>query len=205
VNPFAREVAVLKKRFMLGFGGSVVALLAGTGIFLAGLQILGNFHEVVPGQYYRSAQPTAAQIADYARKYGIKSVLNLRGENSSATWYKEEVAEAAKLGLKHVDFRMSARRGLTTERARELIALLHDLPKPILVHCKSGSDRSGLVSAIYVFKIAGQGEEAAERQISLRYGHIGIPYLSEAFAMDESWEDLEVLFGLTAENGPRRT
>jgi hypothetical protein len=34
-------------------------------------------------------------------------------------------------------------------------------------------------------------EETAEGQLSIYFGHIGIPYLSSAYAMDESWEILE--------------
>lgn len=39
-------------------------------------------------------------------------------------------------------------------------------------------------------------EETAEKQLSIRFGHVGIPFLSPAFAMDESWEALEEAFGL---------
>jgi hypothetical protein len=48
-------------------------------------------------------------------------------------------------------------------------------------------------------QIAGTDEEVSERQLSVRYGHIGIPYISASFAMDESWEIFEeVFFGLTS-------
>ncbi|WP_164825347.1 hypothetical protein [Sinorhizobium meliloti] len=52
---------------------------------------------------------------------------------------------------------------------------------------------------LYIQQIAGTDEEISERQLSVRYGHIGIPYISAAFAMVESWEILEeALFGLTS-------
>jgi hypothetical protein len=41
-------------------------------------------------------------------------------------------------------------------------------------------------------------EETAEEQLSLRFGHIAIPYLSSAYAMDENWENLEKTFGLSS-------
>lgn len=181
-------------RWLIGIAAVVLVPALAIAFFLSTLQLFGNFDEVIPGEYYRSAQPTPARLARYVKKYGIKTVLNLRGLNTKYQWYRDEVAEAEKLGVKFVDFKMSARRELTEAQTDQLIAILQDVPKPILVHCKSGSDRTGLISAIYVYKIAGRGEAEAERQISFRYGHIGIPYLSEAFAMDRNWEKLEKRF-----------
>jgi protein tyrosine/serine phosphatase len=175
----------------LGAGGFAVAL----GCYLGALQLTGNFHEVLPGELYRSAQPTANDIAAYSREHGIKTIVNLRGRNKGA-WYSQEVAAAKQAGIEHIDFKMSASHQLTLDQTHQLIALLRDAPKPILIHCQAGADRTGLVSVIYLQQIAGVDEETAERQLSLRYGHIGIPYLSSAFAMDESWENLEKIFGL---------
>lgn len=164
-------------------------------VHFGGLLLTGNFHEVIPGQLYRSAQPSGADLSDYKTRYGIRTVLNLRGPNKNA-WYREEVDTAAREGLVHIDFPMSASHALTTEKSRQLIAILRDAPKPILIHCKSGADRTGLASVIYSSLIAGKDEKTAERQLSIAYGHISIPFLSSAFAMDESWERLEVALGL---------
>lgn len=59
----------------------------------------------------------------------------------------------------------------------------------------SGADRTGLTAAIYLAAIAGAGEHEAEKQLSIRYGHIGIPFVSRAYAMDETWEELEPWLG----------
>jgi protein tyrosine/serine phosphatase len=181
-------------RWLIAIACVILVPALAIGLFLSTLQLFGNFDEVIAGEYYRSAQPTPAKLAKYVKKYGIRTVLNLRGVNKKFQWYHDEVAEAERLGVTFVDFKMSARRELTEAQTEQLIALLHDLPKPILVHCKSGSDRTGLVSAIYVYKIAGLGEAAADRQISFRYGHISIRYLSDAVAMDQNWEKLEKRF-----------
>lgn len=185
-------------RWVIGIACLVLVPALAIAFFLSTLQLFGNFDEVIPGEYYRSAQPTPSRLARYVKKYGIKTVLNLRGLNTKYQWYRDEVAEADKLGIKFVNFKMSARRELTDAQVDQLIAILHDVPKPILVHCKSGSDRTGLISAIYLYKVAGKTEAVAERQISFRYGHIGIPYLSEAFAMDRNWERLEKRLGLSS-------
>lgn len=176
-----------------GLGTALVATACGA--YLGGIQLMGNFAEIVPGEVYRSAQPSAQDIDHYVKTYGIKTIVNLRGANKTS-WYAEEDGAARKHGIKLIDFRMSARRILTRDQTDQLVALLKDAPKPILIHCKSGSDRTGLVSVIYLNRLAGINEETAEGQLSVRFGHIGIPYLSSTYAMDQSWEDLEKYFRL---------
>jgi protein tyrosine/serine phosphatase len=176
-----------------GLGAALLALACGA--YLGGIQIAGNFAEVIPGQFYRAAQPSAQDIALYAERYGIKTIVNLRGANK-AEWYREEVAAARIQGIKLIDFKMSAGKALTLDQNHALIALLREAPKPILIHCKSGADRTGLVSVIYLQQVAGIDEETAEGQLSLRFGHIGIPVLSSSYAMDQSWEDLEKALGI---------
>jgi protein tyrosine/serine phosphatase len=181
----------LKRSVFAGLGVAAVM-----GAYLGGLQLTGNFHTVIAGELYRSAQPSASAIESYAKQYGIKTVVNLRGENDKSSWYDKEVAVSKKLGIKHIDFSMLASRQLTPAEADRLLALLKDAPKPILIHCRSGADRTGLVSVLYSQQIAGISEDQAEKQLSIFYGHVGIPYLSAAYAMDKSWEKLERHYGL---------
>lgn len=171
-----------------------VALVVGG--YLGAIQLSGNFYEVIPGELYRSNQPTANQIANYVKRYGIKSIINLRGADDGAAWYRDEVHTAATLGVKHVDFKMSSSQEMTLDQSLALVSLLRDAPKPLLIHCRSGADRTGLASVIYLQQIAKVDEETAEKQLSVRFGHIGIPYVSPSYAMDENWEMLEKVFGL---------
>ncbi|MBN8979643.1 MAG: dual specificity protein phosphatase family protein [Rhizobiales bacterium] len=175
-------------------GGIALAVVIAVGGYLGALQITGNFHPVVAGQLYRSAQPGPADIARYQKDYGIKTIVNLRGENTGSPWYDAEITEAGKLSIAHINFRMSARHELTQVEAAKLIAILDHAEKPILIHCKAGADRSGLASALYVAAVARLGETAAEKQISIRYGHISLP-LSAAYAMDRTFEALEPWLG----------
>ncbi|HWB46005.1 MAG TPA: dual specificity protein phosphatase family protein [Hyphomicrobiaceae bacterium] len=153
----------------------------------------GNFAVVVAGELYRSAQPTAKQIESYHRQYGVRTIVNLRGANR-ADWYREEVAAARAVGIVHIDFAMSAKRRFSVGQANALLMVLRSAPKPILIHCRSGADRSGLVAALYLAGVDGADEAVAERQLSLRFGHLGLPVF-RAYAMDESWHTMESWLG----------
>jgi hypothetical protein len=64
--------------------------------------------------------------------------------------------------------------------------ILRSAAKPLLIHCKAGSDRTGLVAALYRYAVAGEPAEQAVSELSLHFGHF--PYLtSETGAMDDSF------------------
>ncbi|MDX3929623.1 MAG: tyrosine-protein phosphatase [Shinella sp.] len=170
----------------------LLAILA--GLHAAHLLLTGNFHEVVAGELYRSSQPSPVEIASMKRDYGIRTIINLRGAARGKAWYDDEVAAAKALDINHVDFPMSAARELNADEATRLIALMRDAPKPILIHCKAGADRTGLAAAFYAAGIAKLGELAAEQQISITYGHFSI-FFSSAYAMDRTFEMMEPALG----------
>ena len=143
-----------------------------------------NQHEVVPGLLYRSAQLPAGEFVSLAKQTGLRTVINLRGENVGRDWYDAQYRAAQDLGVGFLNYRMSAYRELTVEQMTELAQMLRDAPKPLLIHCGSGSDRSGLACALLLLE-AGHPPEAVAHQLSLRFGHF--PYLwSRSWAMDNS-------------------
>jgi protein tyrosine/serine phosphatase len=71
---------------------------------------------------------------------------------------------------------------------------MKDAPKPLLIHCLSGADRTGLASALYLAAVSKTNEKVAEGQMSIFYGHIALS-ISRAFAMDRTFEKLEPLLG----------
>jgi protein tyrosine/serine phosphatase len=138
------------------------------------LQILYNYHTVTP-DVARSAQPYLGFASGFFTQAGIKSIINLRGENPDWSWWRREKALAASLGLAHADIRMSSR----LIPARATLVLLFDVfdavPKPILLKCSGGQDRTGLASGLYLLHAKGWGalEEAK--------GHLRFwPYLHRA-------------------------
>lgn len=173
------------------------ALWAATGLsmpvlmlasYLAWLQVSGNFAPVVEGAVYRSNQPTPERLADYQASYGIKTVLNLRGAAPDEDWYAEEKRATEALGMTLVDVPLSSTRELSDQELRQLAEVLRTADKPILIHCRSGSNRTGLASAIYLAAIEEVGTDKAGQQLSLRYGHVAVPFRPETSAMDRSWQ-----------------
>jgi protein tyrosine/serine phosphatase len=170
---------ILTTAAALGISGSAYAGYCGLLIWS------GNHHTVAEGQLYRSAQLNGLELGEEIDAHHIRTVLNLRGPNPTDGWYQEEVAATRAHGAAHYDVGISAQEPVSSEKIEKILAVLRDAPKPILVHCRSGADRTGFVAALYRYAIEGQSGEAALHELSLRYGHF--PYLiSKSGAMDES-------------------
>jgi len=168
----------------------LIALALTAGVicsYCAIIQFLGNVHVVVEHQFYRSAELNKTALQRVIREDGIKSILNLQGFSPDKSWYADEIAASQELGVAHYDYGISARSVVTPDRINEILNIIRDAPKPMLVHCKAGADRTGLISAIYLAKIRGVMVDQAASQLSLYYGHF--PWLgSRTAAMDQSFE-----------------
>jgi protein tyrosine/serine phosphatase len=134
----------------------------------------GNFHTITRGEAYRSAQLDTDEWEYYIRKYDIKSIVNLRGKNPEAPWYKEEMKISAEHHIEHFDIPLSATREPALKYINELVAIFRTAPRPVLIHCLAGADRSGLAAAIWKLKIDRESRVEADRQLSLLYGHLPI-------------------------------
>lgn len=168
---------------------ALAALLAPVGALLlyAGYTLYdANFHVVVNDEACRSGQMNAAQLTQTIHSQGIQSILNLRGENSGAAWYQAEIQTAAKWHVVHYDFGFGSGDELPLAKLDQLVALMRDAPKPILIHCLGGADRSGLASALFCYAIDGEKPGQAHRQLTFWDGHV--PFIRpKVTAMDDSF------------------
>ena len=128
-----------------------------------------NWAEVIPGRLYRSNHPNPARLRRVARRYGIKTVINLRGEkpNRSSTL---SLNAANELGLIHVFAPFESRGAPHRDRILRFYETYRLMQTPALVHCKSGADRAGLVSGLAILFERGSAAQA-RRQLSLRFLH----------------------------------
>jgi hypothetical protein len=174
--------------------GNVVAALVLAGSISLGWVLRrpwfeGNLAVVDPDRVIRSAQPTS-QLSRWIDEFHLRSVLNLRGGNKSDWWYKSEVATAQAHAVAFYDLPLAATRRPTRRELLLVIDVLSRCSYPLLIHCKSGADRTGLVSALYLMIERNQSPETAENAFALRFGHIpflGTEHLHEPLHEYAAW------------------
>ncbi len=113
---------------------------------------LENFHVVAHG-IYRSGQPSSKDLKTLVEKMGFKSVLCLRD-------YHDDSDEAEGLALALYRIEMEADE-IEPEKIAKALQIINDAPKPLLIHCWHGSDRTGLVCASYRMSVQSWDAKAA--------------------------------------------
>jgi protein tyrosine/serine phosphatase len=130
--------------------------------------VYNNFYPLGGGMY-RLSQPSPAQLRRYRDRLGIRTVINLRGDNAWGS-YAYEVEACQRLGITLVDHRLYSRRVPTVQEVLDTRDLFDRIEYPALMHCKSGADRAGLGAALY--RHFRMGEPIAQlRQLHWTYGH----------------------------------
>ncbi|MCK4651112.1 tyrosine-protein phosphatase [Candidatus Babeliales bacterium] len=146
--------------------------------FVSHVPFIGdNFHAVEKYQFYRSNQLPSKSLKKYINKYGIKSVLNLRGQNDKKWWYKERNA-CEKMKVQLYNIALTETKLPTKSQIEEILDVFDNAQKPILVHCKSGVDRTGMISALWALDKQHRSKKNALKQLSLFYGHVKLSHSS---------------------------
>lgn len=110
----------------------------------------------VNSEVYRSGQPEGAGLRS-AENLGVKTVLSLRSTNRDGALDK-----SADLLLRNVPMRSW---NTHDEDIISALRVIHDAPKPILVHCRHGADRTGLIMAMYWVVFQGWTKEQAKKEM----------------------------------------
>ena len=128
-----------------------------------------NFHQIC-NEVYRANQPSPSHLKSYKDK-GIKAVLNLRGfTQQSYALFEEDSCK--NLGLDLISVPLSGSSAPQSEKLLEIIDIMDKIPKPFVLHCKSGADRAGLVSAMYLIVQKKLPVFEAKKQLSFKYLHL---------------------------------
>jgi protein tyrosine/serine phosphatase len=160
----------------------MAGMLLGGGLFALWRLATHNEGAVEAGKLYRSAQLSRSDLQKEVTDNGIKTIINLSGENHKAVWYVEELALCQEQHIRHVDIHLSAQHLPLPSEISKLLESYREVPRPILLHCRSGSDRTGLAAALYLIDQDHVPWNKAEEALSVSYGHFAIyPY----FEMDE--------------------
>jgi hypothetical protein len=190
MNVNSARIAVQPRRPLASAATILVILIVlGLGWVFRRPWFQGNLGVVDAGLVFRSAQPTS-RLPAWIRDYHLRSILNLRGGNLTDWWYEAEVRATRDHGLSFYDLPLSATRRPRRHELLRLIDTLKTCPYPLLIHCKSGADRTGLASAVYLMVHRGESPECAEGAFSIDFGHIplgGPEHLHEPLEEYATW------------------
>jgi len=78
---------------------------------------------------------------EYISTLGIKSILNLRSEHSDGGFLHSSSLKAYRVKMSAGDF--------TDAEIIKALRVIKNAEKPVLIHCRYGSDRTGVVMAMY--------------------------------------------------------
>jgi tyrosine-protein phosphatase SIW14 len=138
-----------------------------------------RLREVEPGRFYRCGQLTADGFADAVSRYHIRTVVNAQDEYpdpdidkcffSAATVKESDLCN--QLGVRYVYLPPDLiPRHLIPERRPEAIdkflALLDDpATYPVLIHCRAGLHRTGVLTAVYRMEYDRWGPEETIQEL----------------------------------------
>ena len=89
---------------------------------------------------YRSEQPSRKGFKEL-EALGIKTAISFRRAKDDT-----KKAKGTSMQLEHIPLRSKE---LTESDIVEVLRVIKDAPKPLLIHCYHGSDRTGVISAAY--------------------------------------------------------
>ena len=137
--------------------------------------ILYNFHWVTPGECARMAQAWAGGVGPFLEKRGIAALINLRGRNDDLSWWKNETKAAGMRGIAHLDAMLDSRRLPTRAMLVRLIEAFDSAPRPFVLKCSGGQDRTSFAAALYLIHRGGWDAIGAARAQYARYPYLHFP------------------------------
>ena len=134
------------------------------------LRVFWTARHRVSDEMWRSNQPWPFQIRQAAES-GIRTIINLRGSRACGS-YALEAEACARYGVALVDLGTRSRGAPERSFVLEADDIFRRIAYPALMHCKSGADRAGFMSALYLVLRKNEPVERAMRHLSWRYGHV---------------------------------
>jgi protein tyrosine/serine phosphatase len=134
---------------------------------------------VTPGRFYRSGQLTAEGFTEAVKRYGIRTIINLQDEYPDPDLRRrflgggtiKESALCKQLGVRYVFMPpdLIPRKQIPKHRPRAIDRFLKLLDRkasyPVLIHCKAGLHRTGVMTAVYRMEYERWGRGAAHHEL----------------------------------------
>jgi hypothetical protein len=139
------------------------------------INALYNFHWIVADEAARSAQPYLGGWRHYLADNRIAAIVNLRGPQPHWSWWRQETAICAELGIGHFDVRISSRKLPGRDVLVALIDAFDAAPKPMMIKCSGGQDRTSLAAALYLLHRDGWDAHAAAAAQFARFPYLHFP------------------------------
>jgi len=121
---------------------------------------VGNCYKV-SDSLYRGEQPTPGGFREL-KKLGIKTVVNLRAFHSDA----DEIEESGVEGFETVRISFKTWHAEDEDVVKFLKTIADPAKAPVFVHCMHGSDRTGLMCAIYRTAVEGWSKDDALEEMT---------------------------------------
>ncbi len=107
---------------------------------------------------WRGSQPTTPEDYQQLKSLGIKTILNLRWDDSVAE--SKSLAEAN--GFQFFNIPIVAADGPTDDDIKKAFAVILDkAEQPVYFHCTLGRDRTGLIAALYRVRVQNEDPQKA--------------------------------------------
>lgn len=122
-----------------------------------------RFVEVIRGRLFRCRAMPKMRLLKTVRKYGIRSVIDLRRPKNSAPAIEAERRCLEEEGIDY--FSVPANQVPSPETVDAFLGAVEKAgPGPLLVHCRDGRGRCVFYSAIYLIEFEGLSPDAARRK-----------------------------------------
>jgi protein tyrosine/serine phosphatase len=141
------------------------------------LSRLYNWHWV-DRDLARSAQVYGRHVPRLLEHHGIRAVINLRGDNRTSGWYRNEREACEARGAAYLDVRLSSKRPPDRDTVLALLDALDAAPKPALIKCSGGAERTGFAAALHLLHKGGADAlpEARRQMAFIPYFHWPKPH-----------------------------
>jgi protein tyrosine phosphatase (PTP) superfamily phosphohydrolase (DUF442 family) len=159
-------------------------LFIGGGVFLVGALLIivafmlyrfagDNMHRVSE-DVFRSRQLTGPEFKRAIKENNIRTVIRLVGvDDRNRESFEAEERAVNEMGAKLVVAKLPTSRLPYRSELAAVFEALDNAEPPLLVHCQHGSDRTGLVSTIWLHDYLGKPLEEARGQLAFfPYGHV---------------------------------
>jgi protein tyrosine phosphatase (PTP) superfamily phosphohydrolase (DUF442 family) len=172
LTSLAIPLLTLSALLTMGFGSQLVSDDTHFTSSISWLATPYNFHAVVDDQLFRSAEMPKEALQEHINRYGITTVIDLRlggGENLKKKGYSEK-ALLEELGVRYIWVPLAGTHTRQKKGMERLISLAQEVEGPVLIHCDSGSHRSGIASTIWLMSRYNFPPEKAAMQLHPSYG-----------------------------------